>query len=635
MRASAAVGRVGGLAVAMGIGAAVTMGCAGAAWADSTDSSPVTSAGPAGHRAPASSRSQKPAPAAARTRSQQAGGSVSVPVTSSAAATRVASGVDSARPIARRQAARTIGANASAVSTASTARATAAATNVNPFAAFFFNQTPSVSWAADPVQGDNGVVTGMLDATDAEGDPLSFTVTTAPSNGSVAVGADGSYTYTTSESFAYDGTTDSFTVTASDAGGGFHLHGLAGLLNLLTFGLLGLSGHTATVTVPVSVVAWRRSNSAPTATVTVGEPDPTTGVVLGQVVGSDPDGDVVSYSAPETTAKGSVVIDTGTGEFTFTPNPGLTASTDTFIVTVADGYGGSTPVDVTVPVAAGVVGNSRVRYVFNYVSGASYWTADAISALQYAADRLASYIVVSQPVTLTFDVTAVNEPDSGTLASTGSDLSGSGAGFSYTVVQDKLLQGLDSNGSQADGAIDVNFGIPWDYSDTVASDQYDFVSTMMHELMHAYGFLSYIDEAGYNDGDQWPVFDSVVSDQNGTLVINDRYRFKAVFNPNLTGGNGGLYFSGDNAVAAYGGLVPIFTPDPWESGSSGSHLDDYTFFGPNATLMNAYGDTGPSIRVLSPVEQGILQDIGYTVTTPSWSSVMFMGLIFLRRRRVQ
>ena len=145
--------------------------------------------------------------------------------------------------------------------------------------------------------------------------------------------------------------------------------------------------------------------------------------------------------------------------------------------------------------------------------------------------------------------------------------------------------------------------------------------------------LSYIDDVGYNDGRRWPVFDSAITDQNGTSVINDRYRFKAAFNTNLTGGNGGLYFSGTNAVAAYGGLVPIYTPDPWEGGSSGSHLDDYTFWGSDAMLMHAFSDSGPGVRVLSPVEQGILQDLGYTVSTPSWASIMFVGLIFLRRRR--
>ena len=636
MRAAASVGRVGGLAVALGIGAAVTLGCAGTAWADpsdstdsssvssadSTASSSVSSAAPAGHRAPASARSQKPAPALTRTGSPSAVASAVAPVRNSASATRVTSRLDAARPIARRGA----------------ARATAAATNVDPIRARFFNATPTLSWAADPIQGANGVVTGMLDATDAEGDPLSFTVTAAPSNGTVAVGADGSYTYTADESLAYAGTTDSFTVTASDAGAGFHLHGVAGLLNLLTFGFFGLGGHTATATVPVTVAAWQQTNSAPTATVTVGAADPTTGEVLGRVVGSDPDGDTLTYSAPETTTKGSVTIDAGTGEFAYFPDAsarGPDEGTDTFTATVADSYGGSTPVAVSVPVAALVTDSAMVTYVFNYVEGAEYWTADAIDALQYAADRLASYIVVSRPVTLTFDVVGYDEPDGGTLASTGSDIIGVGSGYFNTVVQNKLIEGVDSNGFEADGVMDVNFGNAWSFSDTVGSDEYDFVSTMMHEILHAYGFLSYIDDVGYNDGRRWPVFDSAISDQNGASVINDRYRFINAFNPNLTGGNGGLYFSGTNAVAAYGGLVPIYTPDPWESGSSGSHVDDYTFSGSDAMLMNAYSDSGLGVRVLSPVEQAILKDLGYTVSTPSWAAIMFVGLVFLRRRRVQ
>ena len=620
---------------------------------------------------------------------------------------------------------------------APTAKSTARANSANSIASSFFNQTPTLSTVGNPVQGANGVVTGMLDATDTDGDQLSLTVSTAPSHGTVSVDADGSYTYTPSEAFAYDGTVDSFTVTASDAGAGFHLHGIAGLLNLLTLGFLGLGGHTSTVTVPVNVTAWRQYNTGPAATVTVGSPNATTGVVVGRVVATDTEGDTLTYSAPsstgkgtvavatngaftytptasarhaaasdsatdadltdsfditvsddqggatvvavtvaigpknsapvagtpvvgtpdpstgvvtgtvtatdadndtltystpESTTKGAVIIDTGTGEFTYTPNTlGVSASTDRFTVTITDGHGGSTPVAVSVPIPASVVSGALVTYVFNYTEGAQYWTADAKQALQFAADEIASYIVVSQPVTLTFEVTASSAPDSGTLASAGSDLEDSGPGYFATVVQGKLLGGEDANGSGYDGSIDANFGQPWAFGDTVTDDEYDFISTMMHEIMHAYGFLSYIDEVGYNTGREWTVFDSFVGDQNGTLAINTLYRFKTAFNPNLTGGDGGLYFIGDNAVAAYGGPVPIYTPDPWEAGSSGSHLDDYTFTGSNTQLMNALADYGLGIRVLSPVEQGILQDLGYTLSPVS---MMFIGF-FLRRRKVK
>ena len=44
---------------------------------------------------------------------------------------------------------------------------------------------------------------------------------------------------------------DSFDVTVSDVSSGFHIHSLSGLINLVTFGLLGESGHTYTRTITI------------------------------------------------------------------------------------------------------------------------------------------------------------------------------------------------------------------------------------------------------------------------------------------------------------------------------------------------------------------------------------------------
>lgn len=720
MRAAASVGRVGGLALALGIGAAVAAGCAGTAWADTGDSAPAASRDAGAQQSVPSPRNPKRAAATARSSSQ--------PTVATRSVGDVAPPVPAA---ARRQ---------PALKAAGPAARTKSAAAADPIAAFFFNGTPSQSWSGTGAQGANGVITGALNVTDPEEEPLSYSVTTAPVNGTVAVGADGSYTYTPSEALAYDGTLDSFTVTASDAGAGFHLHGLAGLLNLLTFGLLGLGGHTTSVTVPVSVTAWKKYNTDPTATYSVGAPDPSTGVVRGQIYAVDAEDDPLTYSATTpakgavaftadggftytptaearhaaardwvteaelsdsftvtvddgrggtascpvtvsigpknaapvagsptvgtpvgsagvitgsitatdadndrltyrgsgTTAKGTVAIDPTTGAFTYTPNAsafGMSGNTDTFTITVTDGYGGSTPIAVTVPIPALAVGNSMIRYVFNYTSGSNYWTTEARNALQYAADKIASYIVVSQPVTLTFDVTGYESADSTTLASAGSDIRGFGPGYFYSVAQNKLIRGLDSNFNLSDGVINVNFSHSWSFGDDVDYGQYDFVSVMMHEMMHAYGFRSFLTDAGNNNGTQWALFDSGIVDRTGTRVINDSYRFDPAFNTNLTGGNGGLYFFGSHAVNAYGGLVPLYTPFVWDGGSSASHLDDYTFSFISPQLMEATTGSGRGVRVLSPIEQGILQDLGYTVSTPSWSSMMFVSFFFIRRRR--
>ena len=173
-----------------------------------------------------------------------------------------------------------------------TAASTAEATGSNPIATLLFNQTPTQS-GSQTGQGPTGVVTGTIEVTDPDSDTFTFTVATAPDQGSVQVNSAGQYAYTPDPVAARVGFTDTFTVTVSDAPSGFHIHGIGGLLNLLTFGLLGTSGHTDTHTVTVTVAPV---NSAPMATVTVGDPDPGTGVVMGAVVGADADGDPLSYT---------------------------------------------------------------------------------------------------------------------------------------------------------------------------------------------------------------------------------------------------------------------------------------------------------------------------------------------------
>jgi hypothetical protein len=119
-------------------------------------------------------------------------------------------------------------------------------------------------------------------------------------------------------------------------------------------------------------------------------------------------------------------------------------------------------------------------------------------------------------------------------------------------------------------------------------------------------------------------------------VINSDYSWNSAYDANLTGGNGGLYFDGTNAVAVYGGPVPLYTPGTWTSGSSVTHLKA-TPVKPTGTtgyLMDPSDGYGLGVRVLTPVEIGIMQDLGYTIVSPSSASVFFIvGFGLLRRRR--
>lgn len=636
MAASVFVGRLGGLAVALGIGLGAVGAVPAVAWA--APESPAGEAGPAGDKA-AAQRSSASSRSGASERTAEA-------------PPRRAPASD--QPAPTRSANRSTGSAESDVAQGKsrTASARAQQQQAPSFGDLvqytLFHRAPTASPAQNPGQSSTGVVTGNINADSANGGPLSYAVAQAPARGSVQLAQDGGYTYTPDAELAQAGGTDDFSVTI-DNGSAYRLTGIAGLVQglIATFAqLVGLrQPDTLTVAVPVSIVATGSTNAPPeVGTPIVGEPDTTTGVVSGQIVATDPDGNTLTYSAPATTAKGAVAINAASGAFTYTPtaaardaaaSPTATEAdrADSFTATVSDGTA-SAQVLVAVPVSPKAFpATGNLAFSFDYDAGSQYWSDSSRAALQWAADTLASYLVVDSPVTITFSITADSLPDSDTLASAGSDLTNSRAGFYNTIVQNKVLTGVDANDSAADGEIDVNFGIDWAFGDSVGPDQYDFKSTMLHELLHAFGFLGYIDEPGNNSGRNWPQFDRFVVDEEGTAVIGTDFRFKNAYEENLTGGAGGLYFGGPNAVDAYGGLVPLYFPDPWEPGSSGSHLDDFIFVDADQKLMNAAAESGLGVRVIDAMELGILSDIGYTVNPQPSAALLFLGMLFLRRKR--
>ncbi len=184
-----------------------------------------------------------------------------------------------------------------------------------------------------------GAVTGTVTASDPDGDRITYKATTS-TRGAVSITTAGVFSYSPTATARHAAakvgattaaTTDTVTVTVTDAKGAATSRG-----------------------VTVSILP---KNTAPTATTTVGAPNATTGVVTGRVTGADADKDPLTYTAAAP-AKGTVGITTA-GAFTYTPTAAArtiagassTPVTDTFTVTVADGYGGTTAVNVTATIA--------------------------------------------------------------------------------------------------------------------------------------------------------------------------------------------------------------------------------------------------------------------------------------------
>lgn len=161
----------------------------------------------------------------------------------------------------------------------------------------------------------------LADDVDPDGDALAAAVSSAPSNGTLLLAADGSFSYTPTAGFIG---TDTFDYTVSD----------------------GITSATATVTITIS-------NAAPT-----GADDSydafrnrTLAVAAAGVLANDTDGDGDSLAAILLVApsKGTLTLGSG-GGFSYVPNPGYVGP-DAFVYRASDGTAMSAPATVSITVA--------------------------------------------------------------------------------------------------------------------------------------------------------------------------------------------------------------------------------------------------------------------------------------------
>ncbi|MGE3657815.1 MAG: Ig-like domain-containing protein, partial [Mycolicibacterium sp.] len=200
-------------------------------------------------------------------------------------------------------------------------------------------------------QAVDGTITGNLNAVDYDDTTLSYTVTGAPRNGTVAIDVNGQFTYTPNEMMAAAGGADSFIVAINDTiGTPTHYRGLLGPIEILGPGRVR-------VTVRVEPIGPQPIGDGYTS----GDSDPATGTVAGTVVLANAGTEPLTYLTDPLSRKGGTVLVDVNGRYTYTPThearhiaaaEDATAEerTDTFTVTATDGFGGTTTVSVTVDV---------------------------------------------------------------------------------------------------------------------------------------------------------------------------------------------------------------------------------------------------------------------------------------------
>ncbi|ORA02096.1 hypothetical protein BST17_25185 [Mycolicibacterium bacteremicum] len=180
----------------------------------------------------------------------------------------------------------------------------------------------------DPVTGK---VTIIAQATDADGDPLSYTATSLWGN--IVRNEDGTFTYTPTDFARHAAAsllgakTDLVTIWANDGRGGITL--------LPTM-------------VSVDIIS---ANTPPTITVGTANTEPITGIITGSFDVKDDDGDLVIVTGDVITSRGGIVVVTPLG-YAYTPTllARSQGGTDTFTVTLNDAHGGVVEVAVTVTI---------------------------------------------------------------------------------------------------------------------------------------------------------------------------------------------------------------------------------------------------------------------------------------------
>ena len=273
------------------------------------------------------------------------------------------------------------------------------------------------------------------------------------------------------------------------------------------------------------------------------------------------------------------------------------------------------------------------------------FTPEAQAAFQHAVNITSS--IISSPVTIRVAAEFKQFESERTLGSARANyfrrISGVAGGLWLPDALADKLTGLDLGPGEPDIVVEfTNREGVWYYGTdgNTPAGQFDLVTVVLHELFHGLGssaagrpltpelgtvrlWVPGPDGLAYG----FPGFYDYYVIEGATTTLADKLIDKyedpsAELLAALIGGN--LYWVGGNGVANNGGIRPkLYAPNPWNQGSSYSHLDEATYpaGNPNSLMTPRFG-SAESIHDPGDIIRGMFTDMLWGVI-PNAPTVTF------------
>ena len=183
----------------------------------------------------------------------------------------------------------------------------------------------------------------------------------------------------------------------------------------------------------------------------------------------------------------------------------------------------------------------------------------------------------------------------------------------YSSAMANAISGKDLDPSNPEISVNINSTMAGAFylgtDGNCPTNLYDLESIILHEIAHGLGFLSddsYDAFSKYGSIDQPTPFDAYAQTPDGGRLVDlasPSGALGAAFQNTLV-------WSGRNGVAANNGIKPLlYSPTPYEAGSSISHLDESTFQGGPNALMTPSWPGGAVFHAPDPLLLGMLADM--------------------------